>query len=149
MITLNFPTYSFKIREEHSQTFIFDDCRKKYVKLTPEEWVRQHFLQWLITEKQYPKSLIQVEKSVRLNTLLKRTDILLYNSMGDKILLVECKSPYVSINQASLDQIAMYNMAHQVGLLAVTNGLTHFFIQIDLQQKAYQFLADLPNYCSL
>ncbi len=143
---LNLPPYPFRITERDGQFFLFDDIRKKALLITPEEWVRQHFVQFLVAQKKYPKSLIQLEGGLKLNGMPKRTDILVYNSSAEKILLVECKAPSVKITQSVFDQIARYNMTHRVSLLAVTNGLQHFYCRIDLEEKKYFFLDNLPDY---
>ena len=139
-VQLNFPTYSFKIKDEENNRFIFDEVRKKYLVLTPEEWVRQNVVQYLIQEKGYPKSLIQLEGGLKLNALQKRTDLIVFNSRGEKILLVECKAPVIKITQKVFDQIARYNIIHKVPLLFVSNGLEHFVCRIDFQQQNYQFV---------
>lgn len=116
--------------------------------LTPEEWVRQHFVQFLIKEKKYPRSLIKLEGGLKLNTLQKRSDILLFNSSGEKIMLVECKAPSVKISQETFDQVARYNIIHRVKYLVVSNGLQHFCAEIDFDQGSYNFLMELPEYYS-
>ncbi len=146
---LNLPPYPFKITEQNGQYFLFDDLRKKTILITPEEWVRQHFIRYLVAQKQYPKTLIQLEGGLKLNNLAKRTDILVYNSSAEKILLVECKAPSVKITQKVFDQIARYNMVHKVPLLAVTNGINHFFCRIDFTGEKYFFINDLPDYEAL
>jgi len=143
---LNLPPYPFKITEERGQMTLFDQIRKKQIILTPEEWVRQHFVQYLINEKQYPKALIKLEGGHKLHGMARRTDIVVYNPEGVKILLVECKAPSVTIDQKTFDQIAYYNMVQKVQLLAVSNGLQHYFIRIDFEKKDYQFLSALPGY---
>ncbi|MGI4751290.1 MAG: type I restriction enzyme HsdR N-terminal domain-containing protein [Janthinobacterium lividum] len=143
---LNLPPYPFKITEQNGQYFLFDDIRKKTILITPEEWVRQHFIQYLVAQKQYPKTLIQLEGGLKLHGLAKRTDILVYNSSAEKILLVECKAPTIKITQKVFDQIARYNMVHNVPILAVTNGLQHFFCKIDFTEKKYFFMDNLPDY---
>jgi hypothetical protein len=146
---LNLPPYPFQITEREGQFFVFDEIRKKTLLITPEEWVRQHFVQYLVAQKKYPKSLIQLEGGLKLNGMSKRTDILVYNSSAEKLLLVECKAPTVKITQAVFDQIARYNMVHQVPLLVVTNGLEHFYCRIDFEQQKYLFLKELPDYESI
>lgn len=143
---LNLPQYQFKLKQEGNTPFIFDEIRKKYLVLTPEEWVRQHFVKYLITEKGYPRSLVRLEGGLTLNTLKKRTDIVLFNNMGEKILMVECKAPQVKISQSTFDQIARYNVVHKVRLLAVTNGLQHYFCEIDFNSGSYAFIPELPEY---
>ena len=127
---------------------IFDAIRKKFIILTPEEWVRQHLIQFLITEKSYPISLINVEKVLKVNGLRKRYDVVVYNSDGTINILIECKAPEVTISQSTFDQIAQYNMTLQSNFLMVTNGLNHYFCQMDFENEKYQFLTELPNYQS-
>ena len=110
MQNLNFPTYSFRLKNSENNTHIFDVIRKKFVVLQPEEWVRQHCVQYLIHEKNYPISLINVEKVVLINGLKKRYDIVVFNPDGSLALVVECKAPKVKITQAAFDQIARYNL---------------------------------------
>ena len=143
---LNLPPYPFRITERNNQLFLFDEIRKKTLLITPEEWVRQHFVQYLVLQKKYPKSLIQLEGGLKLNGQSKRSDILIFNAAGEKILLVECKAPVVKITQTVFDQIARYNIVHRVPLLAVTNGLQHFYCRIDFEGKKYFFLEELPDY---
>ncbi|HRW62678.1 MAG TPA: type I restriction enzyme HsdR N-terminal domain-containing protein, partial [Bacteroidales bacterium] len=133
MEKLNLPTYSFNIKFIEQRKYIFDFIRKKYVILTPEEWVRQNFLKYLVEEKKYPASLIAVEKEFKLNNLSKRSDAVIYNKQGTPILIVECKAPEVKIGQNVFDQIARYNMVLNVKLLVVTNGLQHFCCKLDAE----------------
>lgn len=146
MQTLNLPSYKFRIRASGDKTEIFDDIRKKFVALTPEEWVRQNFIAYLQNEKNYPISLIAVEMSLKLNKMHKRSDIVVYNTSGEAILLVECKAPSVKIKQDVFDQIARYNMTLKVKYLIVTNGLEHYCCMIDHENMNYQFFNDIPNY---
>lgn len=143
---LNLPPYPFKITDDNGKLTLFDELRRKQIIITPEEWVRQHFVQYLIGHKQYPKALIRLEGGVKMNGMARRSDILIYSHNGDKILMVECKAPSVAITQQVFDQIARYNMTHQVPLLAVTNGLQHYFCHINFEQKTYQFIEQLPDY---
>jgi len=110
MQKLNLPTYSFKLKSNEKHTLIFDNLRKKYFVLTPEEWVRQHFIQFLIQEKKYPISLIALEKQLTINNLKKRTDIVVFDKNGNPTIIVECKAPHIKINQNTFDQIARYNL---------------------------------------
>ncbi len=114
--------------------------------LQPEEWVRQHCVQYLINEKKYPKSLINVEKELKINKLKKRYDIVVFNSDGSIHLIVECKAPKITINQSTFDQIARYNLALNATYLMVTNGLNHYYCSIDFDEERYQFLKDIPSY---
>jgi len=145
---LNLPPYPFKISDNDGQLTMFDEFRKKHIIITPEEWVRQHFVQYLINQKKYPKSLIKLEGGLKLNGMAKRSDIVVFNPNGEKILMVECKAPSVTIDQKVFDQVARYNMTHKVGMLAVTNGLNHYYCRIDFENSAYKFIADLPVYGS-
>ena len=146
MQKLNFPKYNFRFKSNENKTLIFDIIRKKFVILTPEEWVRQHTLHFLITEKKYPVSYINVEKQLLLNDTVKRYDIVIFKNDGDVEIIIECKAPSVTINQVSFDQIARYNLALNSNLLMVTNGLTHYFCKMDIKNKKYIFLRDLPKY---
>ena len=146
LVPLQLPPYPFKITDQDGQLTLFDVIRKKNIVLTPEEWVRQHFVQYLIRQKQYPKSLIKLEGGHKLHGMAKRSDIVVYNSLGEKVLLVECKAPAVTIDQNTFDQVARYNMVHKVKLLAVTNGLQHYYCRIDFEQRDYKFIEELPGY---
>lgn len=143
---MNLPTYSFKIKSSENKYFIFDIIRKKYMVLTPEEWVRQHIIHYLIAEKNYPISLIAVEKKVCVNKLTKRTDILVFNTKGTPHIIVECKAPSIKITQDTFDQIARYNLKLEANYLIVTNGLTHFYAYMDLEKECYVFLENIPEY---
>jgi len=146
MQKLTLPTYNFKLKNSQNKTLIFDKLRKKYIVLTPEEWVRQHFVHFLIEEKKYPESLIAIEKQLTINTLKKRTDILIFNTDGKPEIIVECKAPSIKISQKTFDQIARYNLQLKAKFLIVTNGLTHFYCKMDLKNKTYIFLKELPDY---
>ena len=127
---------------------IFDEIRKKFVVLTPEEWVRQHVVQYLLLEKKYPKSLINVEKLVKVNGLNKRYDIVVFQPNGEIFLLIECKAPEVAISQQTFDQIARYNLKLNAQFLMVTNGLNHYFCQMDFENEQYVFLKEAPEFRS-
>lgn len=146
MQKLNFPTYSFRFKNNENKTYIFDVIRKKFLVLTPEEWVRQHVLQFFLQHKGYPLSFINVEKLVKVNGTQKRYDIVVYRNDGSIFLLVECKAPEVTITQQTFDQIARYNLTLNASYLMVTNGLSHYFCQMDFQQEKYRFLTDLPTF---
>ncbi|RYY35920.1 MAG: type I restriction enzyme HsdR N-terminal domain-containing protein [Sphingobacteriaceae bacterium] len=143
---LALPPYPFKITEANGQLTLFDELRKKTVIITPEEWVRQHFVQYLINQKNYPKSLMRLEGGLKVNTMARRTDIVVFNRTGEKVLMVECKAPSVAITQKVFDQIARYNMAHKISLLAVTNGLQHYYCRVNHEAGNYQFIEDLPEF---
>lgn len=146
MQQLNFPIYPFRIKNSENKLSIFDDIRKKFIVLTPEEWVRQHCVQFLIVEKKYPKSLINVEKELLINGRKKRYDIVVYNTDGSIHVLIECKAPKIPITQKTFDQIAQYNLKLNANLLMVTNGLNHYYCQMDYDNERYQFLRDIPIY---
>jgi hypothetical protein len=143
---LDFPTYTFRFKNSENKPYIFDDIRKKFVVLQPEEWVRQHCVQYLINEKKFPKSLINVEKELKINNLKKRYDIVVFNTDGSIHLIVECKAPKMTINQSTFDQVARYNLALNATYLMVTNGLNHYYCSIDFEKERYQFLKDIPQY---
>ncbi|WP_298220973.1 type I restriction enzyme HsdR N-terminal domain-containing protein [Flavobacterium sp.] len=145
MQKLNFPTYQFRFKNSENKIAIFDELRKKFVILTPEEWVRQHVVQYLLTEKKYPKSWINVEKVLKINGLTKRYDIVVFNPDGSIFLLVECKAPEVKITQNTFDQIARYNLTMKAQYLMLTNGQNHYFCQMNFEQEQYQFLKELPE----
>ena len=146
---LNLPEFAFRITLKDGQHYIFDEIRKKHLVLTPEEWVRQHFIQFLIQVKGFPKSLIQIEGGLHLNRLQKRTDLVIFNSQGERIMVIECKAPKIKITQATFDQAARYNSVHKTRWLVVTNGLQHCYAQIDHTKEAFNFVKDLPNYIDL
>ena len=143
---LNLPEYPFKITLKDAQHFIFDEIRKKHLVLTSEEWVRQHFIQYLILEKKFPKSLIQIEGGLNLNQLQKRTDIVIFNNQGQRIMVIECKAPVVKITQSVFDQAARYNSVHKTKWLVVTNGLRHCYATIDHIGERFAFVEELPEY---
>lgn len=144
MQSLNFLPYNFRFKNSENKTMIFDEIRKKFIILTPEEWVRQNVVQFLLEEKKYPKSLINVEKVLKINGLSKRYDIVVFNSDGSVNILVECKAPQIQISQQTFDQIARYNMQLNASFLMITNGVNHFYCKIE--NENYSFLRELPNY---
>ncbi len=146
MQVLNLPTYKFRIKSNKNKYAIFDIIRKKYVLLSPEEWVRQHLIHYLIEEKNYPLSLISVEKKLTINKLTRRTDILIFNTNGMPHIIVECKAPSVKITQKAFDQIARYNLKLKADYLIVSNGLEHFYCSMDIKNEKYVFLDNIPNF---
>ncbi len=146
LLPLHLPPYPFRITEQDGQLTLFDVIRKKKIIITPEEWVRQHFVQFLILQKHYPKTLIKLEGGHKLHGMPKRTDIIVYNNAGEKILLVECKAPSIPVNQKTFDQVARYNLVHKTNLLAVTNGLEHFYCRVNFERREYKFIDELPDY---
>ena len=146
MQKLNFPTYKFRFKNNENKVSIFDPIRKKFIVLQPEEWVRQHCVQFLIQEKHYPTSLINIEKEIKINGLKKRYDIVTFNSDSTINLIVECKAPSVNIDQNVFDQIARYNLELKANYLMVTNGINHYYCQMDFKLNRYLFLKSLPQY---
>ena len=149
MRKLNLPAYEFKYRTEGEDLKVLDVYRKRFVKLTPEEEVRQRFARYLVEEKGYPASLILTEYALKLNKLSRRCDILVHKPAGHPALLVECKAPEVSISQATFDQVARYNLAFRVSYLIVTNGLKHYCCLIDFETEEIRFLSEIPAYEAL
>ena len=145
MLQLEFPNYKFKIKNSGNGDYIFDEIRKKYIKLTKEEWVRQNCVKFLINEKNFSSVLINIEKTIKINNLSKRYDIVVYKPDGGIKLLVECKSPKIKINQSTFDQIAVYNMNLKSEQLMVTNGLEHYYCEVNYEKKCYTFLKDIKN----
>lgn len=146
MQELNFPKFEYRFKSTENKVSIFDVIRKKFIILQPEEWVRQHCVHYLINEKHFPKSLINVEKELVINGLKKRYDIVVFNSDGSIYLIVECKSHNMPISQATFDQIARYNLVLNASYLMVTNGLNHYYCEMDVEAQRYSFLKDIPNY---
>lgn len=146
MQQLQFPVYSFRFKSSENKISIFDEIRKKFVVLTPEEWVRQHVIQFLIHDKNFPKSHINVEKELVLNHTKKRYDVVIYNKNGSIFLIVECKAPQIEISQNTFDQIARYNLSLKAEYLMVTNGLHHYYCQMDYEEEKFQFLKEIPSY---
>lgn len=148
-IPLNLPLYPFKLSQKDNVYYIFDEIRKKNLVLTPEEWVRQHFIKFLVNEKKFPASLLKLEGGLNLNQTKKRSDILVYNQHGEKIMVVECKAPNVRISQATFDQAARYNTVYKAPWLVVTNGIQHYHARIDYQNSQFFFVEELPEYGKL
>ncbi|MGN0002808.1 MAG: type I restriction enzyme HsdR N-terminal domain-containing protein [Sphingobacterium composti] len=145
-VPLNLPPTSLKLSRANNKIYIFDVLRKKNLVLTPEEWVRQHWVHFLHKYKNYPKSLMKIEGGLVLNDLQKRSDLIIYNNKGEKIILAEFKAPEVKINAKTFEQISAYNSKHKIPLLLVSNGLEHYFCKINFEDNSYEFIADLPNY---
>lgn len=147
MKKLNLPEFPAKVKHVEGKVLIFDMIRKKYVQLTPEEWVRQNFIYFLVNFLDYPKSLIRVESGLRYNRLLKRSDILVFNRDAEALLLVECKSPDSKITQNVVDQAAVYNRSLKARYLLVTNGIQHLCWKIS--ENGNQLLEGIPRYDDL
>lgn len=149
MLALNLPSFPLKITNREGKRYIFDTLRKKYVALTPEEWVRQHFTHYLLAYKGYPQGLLANEIQINLNGTRKRCDTVLYRRDLSALMIVEYKAPSVEITQAVFDQITRYNMVLRVKYLIVTNGLQHYCCRIDYRTQTYTFLPSIPDYPSL
>ena len=143
---LNLPSYAFRTSQKEGKSLIFDAFRHRWVRLNPEEWVRQHFVRYLVEEKHYPASLISVERSLRFNKLEFRADAVIFSTAGKPLLVVECKAPEVAVSQKVFDQIIRYNFEFQVDFLIVTNGMFHYCCKIDKQNQTYDFLKEIPDY---
>ena len=147
---LNLPQYQFKTRVNPSgKDEIFDELRKKFVILTPEEWVRQNLIRYLTEEKNYPSMLIAIEKGIKVNNMQKRFDAVVHNRNGQPLMLIEFKSPDVKINQKVMEQISRYNLSLNVSYLFVSNGLSHYCCYIDKVTGTFEFLDDIPKFDKL
>ncbi len=149
MQELNLPGYHFRIKEQDKKKYIFDPVRKKYIVLTPEEWVRQNFVSYLINEKKYPASLIVFEKEFKLHRRSKRGDVVVYKHDGLPGAIIECKAPHVKISQLVFDQINSYNIELKTACLMITNGLEHYCAIIGKPEKKPEFLDHIPDYDEL
>ena len=149
MYRLNLPQYEIKIGEKDGKRTIFDFLRRKYVALTPEEWVRQHFVHYLIEHKGYPKGLLGNEIEIRIGSKHLRCDSILYNKVAQPQMIIEYKAPTIKIQQKTFDQISAYNLLLKVDYLIVSNGLQHYCCKMDYEHQNYLFLQDIPNYENL
>lgn len=149
MLSLNLPVFDAKIAVRNGKKVIFDVIRRRYVALTPEEWVRQHFVHFLLTYKGYPQALMANEVQLQLNGTKKRCDTVLYWRDLTARMIVEYKAPEVEITQAVFDQITRYNMVLKVDYLVVSNGMRHYCCRMDYERNSYTFLKDIPDYSSL
>ncbi len=146
MVKLNLPEYPTKTRTSGGQLQIFDEIRKKYIALIPEEWVRQHFINYLIVDRKFPKGLIIVEYPMEINKVKHRADIVVFSSQGKPLVVVECKAPEVQISQSVIQQISRYNILLKAPILILTNGLVHFCVKIDFENKITINLDSIPYY---
>lgn len=149
MQALNLPAYECKLKHSDGNSFIFDPVRKKYVLLTPEEWVRQHFLHYLTNHLAYPKSLISIEKGMTYNQLHKRTDLRVYSSAGEPLVLVECKATGVAISAETVKQASVYNQTLKAPYVMLTNGLDHYCWKVDFAASRYEPLTEIPVFSKL
>lgn len=146
MLELNLPRYAYKLKRDGDSVSIFDPLRRKYVTLTPEEWVRQHFVSFLISCKGYPAGRMGNEISLVVNRQKRRCDTIVYDGRGEPMVIVEYKAPQVAITQSVFDQIVRYNMVLKVKYLIVSNGLRHYACRINYTDNSYEFLKDIPSY---
>ena len=149
MIRLNLPEYEINVSERDGKQQIFDFLRRKFVALTPEEWVRQHFTHFLVEHKGYPKGLLMNETELRVGEKRLRCDTLLYNKAMQPQMIIEYKAPHIQIQQKTFDQIVVYNLLLHADYLVVSNGLQHFCCQMDYDRRSYQFLPEIPGYNEL
>lgn len=145
MLPLNLPNFDIKVKKSADQLLVWDETRRKYVALTPEEWVRQHFVHFLISEKGYRQELIANEVSIKLNGTAKRCDTVIYDRLLTPLMIVEYKAPSITITPKVFDQIVRYNRVLHVQYLIVSNGLRHFCCQIDYKALSYRFLKEIPD----
>lgn len=146
MVELNLPSFEYRIKKTEGKIFIFDEIRKKFVSLTPEEWVRQHFVNYMIVHLRYPRALIRIEGGTTYNRLRKRTDIVVYARTGDPWMIVECKAPEQKVGPSTVRQVSMYNMSLRAPYVAVTNGITTVCACIDPARTSTQVLSQFPVY---
>lgn len=149
VLNINFKAYNFNTKKEEGNALIFDIIRKKYVRITPEEWVRQHVIWYLIEEKGYPKGLISVEKALIYNGLPKRFDICVADSRGNMVLLVECKSPNVKVTQETIKQAGIYQKTLGIEYIFISNGLVNVFMKLNRQTSVFEFIPELPEFRQL
>lgn len=149
MLNLNLPPFDINVKKTNGKLTVFDLLRRKFVALTPEEWVRQHFINFLISEKAYPKTLIANEIQINLNNLKRRCDSVVYDRNLSPIMIIEYKSPDVIITQEVFDQIVRYNIVLKVKYLIVSNGLNHYCCRMDYENQSFEYLSDIPAYTDL
>lgn len=146
MYKLNLPEAALSLKKEEGKVYIFDIIRKKYIVATPEEWVRQHFIHFLINHLKYPKALFRIEGSLAYNRLQKRSDILIRDREGKPWMLIECKSPVIKLTQKAFNQIAVYNMTIGATFLAVTNGMVHYCCPAPKGGEDARFATSFPDF---
>ena len=146
MFRLNLPQYEINITEKDGKRLIFDFLRRKFVALTPEEWVRQHFTHYLVEHKGYPKGLLGNEIELQIGDKKLRCDTILYNKVAQPRIIIEYKAPTVALQQKTFDQISAYNLLLRVDYLIISNGLEHYCCKMDYEKREYHFLPDIPDY---
>jgi hypothetical protein len=145
-VPLNLPEFTFSFKQDKTNTLIFDEIRNKYVVCTPEEWVRQNFIKFLIKNLNYPKTLMSLEMPFKVNTTSKRSDIVVFDRSGSILMIVECKAPTVKVVQKTFDQAAVYNIKLKAKYLIVTNGLEHYCCKVDFENKRWEFITEIPDF---
>jgi len=145
-LPLIFPAFDYKLTQKEGKLFIFDVIAKKFRSLSPEEWVRQHCLHFLTNHLNYPASCIQIEGGLQINTLQRRTDIQVFDQMGQLLLIIECKAPHIAITEQSLMQISQYQKKNEARYIALTNGLENHIFEINLMDKQAKKLKEFPSY---
>ena len=145
-MTISINKYPIKIITKDRKKYIFDAVRKKYIVLTPEEWVRQNFIKYLVEFKNYPAGLIGVEQQLPGNNQMFRTDIVVYSKSAKAIIIIECKSEKIKLTQDAFDQAAKYNFQFKADYLIVTNGINHYMCKLNYQEKSYIFVKEVPDY---
>ena len=146
MFQLNLPSYQFRVKQDEKSYLILDSFRKKYVKLTPEEWIRQHFLEFFVQEKGFPRALMAVEKQLKINGMNKRCDAIFHDIQGAPSIILEFKAPNVELTQAVFDQVAVYNAKLKVNYFIVSNGIVHYFCRVNTENAQYEFFSDIPSF---
>jgi len=143
---LNLPQFNFKFKQEENSLFILDEFRNKFIKITPEEWIRQNFLKFITEHLKYPKSLLKIESKIAKDNTKKRTDIIVMDKLLNPFMLVECKNSKVELNQETLNQIAQYNLKVKAPFIVITNGLNHYIFNIDFENNKIVQLNNFPEY---
>ncbi|MDD4972149.1 MAG: type I restriction enzyme HsdR N-terminal domain-containing protein [Paludibacter sp.] len=149
MFALNLPVFEYKIRQFEGKTQIFDFLRRKFVALTPEEWVRQHFVNYLIVSKGFPAGRLSNECNINLNGLKRRCDTVLYDEYLKPLVIIEYKAPEIPVSQTVFNQIAAYNMVLKVKYLIVSNGIKHYCCRIDYEHQKVEYIESIPDYKDL
>ena len=149
MIELNLPPYAYKLKQNNGSVQIWDAVRRKYVALTPEEWVRQHFIAYLVGSKKYPLGRIGNEISLSLNGRSRRCDTLVDDAEGQPLVLIEYKAPHISVSQKVFEQAVRYNICFRVPYIMLSNGISHYCCHIDYDSRKYSFLTEIPLYNEL
>ena len=149
MWQLNLPEYIFRIKKQTDKLLIFDSQRKRYVSLTPEEWVRQNFIRFLVEDKGYPAALLAIEKQLNMNGMKKRCDAILFDKDAKPIMIIELKAPNVPISQSTFDQVAVYNAKLKVDFFMISNGMEHFCCRVNTKTVRYEYFPEIPDYKSL